>query len=229
LFKSGQRAVGSRRSWHKAAASIGGVTHRRSLHSPTVPVGRSPASALFLASAQFESHREGTRSRAKIKNLGKSVLSKRPENKAIAIELTKKSIPFLTKAISIHKRYLNGYLDLGVVYGKLGDLEKTDEYWTIADQIYPDHPYVKANFHLLALTYDRKAMDLISQNPAETIRLLERATKIDPGNANFWYDLGQAHFGMNDLAKARAAWIKTLQLKPDYKEAEQKMSALPQQ
>ena len=154
-------------------------------------------------------------------------LSERPENKAIAIELTKKSIPFLTKAISIHKRYLNGYLDLGVVYGKLGELEKADEYWTIADEIYPDHPYVRANFHLLALTYDRKAMDLISQNPTETIRLLERATKIDPGNANLWYDLGEAYSRMNDLAKARAAWIKTLQVKPDYKEAEQKLSALP--
>jgi hypothetical protein len=42
-------------------------------------------------------------------------MSGRPENKAVAIELTKKSIPFLTKAITIHKRYLNGYLDLGRV------------------------------------------------------------------------------------------------------------------
>jgi protein O-mannosyl-transferase len=156
-------------------------------------------------------------------------LSERPENKAIAIELTKKSIPFLTKAISIHKRYLNGYLDLGVVYGKLGELEKAEECWNTAQEIYPDHPYVKANFHLLALTYHRKAMDLISQDTPEAIRLLERATRVDPGNADLWYDLGEACFRMKEFAKARAAWVKTLQLKPDYKEAEQKMSALPQQ
>jgi hypothetical protein len=34
---------------------------------------------------------------------------------------------------------------------------------------------------------------------------------------------------MKEFAKARTAWIKTLQLKPDYQEAEQKLSALPQQ
>jgi len=154
-------------------------------------------------------------------------MSERPENKAIAIELTKQCIPFLTKAISIHKRYLNGYLDLGVVYGKLGELEKAEECWTTAQEIYPDHPYLKANFHLLALTYRRKAGDLISQNTAESIRLLERATRIDPENADLWYDLGDACFRMNEFTKARAAWIKTLQLKPGYKDAEEKVAALP--
>ena len=156
-------------------------------------------------------------------------LSERPENKAGAIELTTKSIPFLTKAISIHKGYLNGYLDLGVAYGKLGDLEKAEECWNIAQEIYPDHPYLKANFHLLAIAYNKKAMDLVSQNTPEAIRLLEKATRVDPGNADLWYNLGGACFRMKEFAKARAAWIKTLQLKPDYKEAEQKLSELPAQ
>ena len=154
-------------------------------------------------------------------------LSARPENKAVAMELTRKAIPFLTKAISIHKRYVNGYLDLGVVYGKLGELEKAEECWQMVQQIYPDHPYVKTNFHLLALTYDRKAMDLLAQNPAESIRLLDRATKIDSENADLWYDLGVACWRMQEFSKARAAWNKTLQLKPGYKDAAEKLAALP--
>ena len=145
------------------------------------------------------------------------------------MELTRKAIPFLTKAISIHKRYLNGYLDLGVVYGKLGDLEKADECWSIAQEIYPDHPYLKANFHLLAIAYNKKAMDLVLQDPPAAIQLLEKAIRVDPENPDLWSNLGGAYFRMKEFAKARAAWLRTLQLKPGYKEAEEGMSALPRQ
>ena len=154
-------------------------------------------------------------------------MSERPENKAIATELTKKCIPFLTKAINLHPRYVNGYLDLGVVYGKLGELEKAEECWNKVQEIYPDHPYVKQNFHLLGLTYHRKAMDLLPRDINESIRFLEKATKVDPENADNWYDLGDAYAKVDQLEKARAAWTKTLQLQPDHKEAKQRLSALP--
>ena len=156
-------------------------------------------------------------------------LSERPENKAVAMELTRKSIPFLTKAISTHKRYFNGYLDLGVAYGKLGELERAEECWRMAQEIYPTHPYLKTNFHLLALAYNKKAMDLVSQETPEAIRLLEKAIGVDPENPDLWFNLGGACFGIKEFAKARAAWIETLRLKPGYKEAEEGMSALPPQ
>jgi protein O-mannosyl-transferase len=162
-------------------------------------------------------------------NAGKACLdlSERPENKADATALTTKSIPFLQKAISIHKGYLNGYLNLGVAYCKLGEYEKAEEYWNIAQGIYPDHPYVKRNFHVLALLYYNQAMALGSGDTPGAIRLLEKATRLDPENADAWYNLGASCFRVEDFAKARAAWTKTLQLKPDYKEAEQGMAALP--
>jgi protein O-mannosyl-transferase len=164
-------------------------------------------------------------------NAGKAYLelSERPENKAQAVELTTKSIPFSQKAISIHKRYLNGYFNLGVAYAKLGDYEKAEEYWNIGQEIYPDHPYLRANFHWLGLLYYNKAMVVGSEDTPEAIRWLEKAVRVDPGNADAWYKLGEACFRMKDFARARAAWIKTLQLKPDYKEAEQGISALPAQ
>ena len=162
-------------------------------------------------------------------NAGKACLdlSERPENKAAALELTTKSIPFFQKAISIHKGYLNAYLNLGVAYGKLGDYEKAEECWNIAQEIYPDHPYLKANFHWLGLVYCNKALVLGSENTPEAIRFLEHAVRVDPGNADLWYNLGGAYLRMKESAKARAAWTRTLQLKPDYKEAERGIVALP--
>jgi tetratricopeptide (TPR) repeat protein len=156
-------------------------------------------------------------------------LSERPEHKAESIELTKKSIPFFEKAISIHKGLFNGYLNIGVAYCKLGDYDKAEEFWNIAQEIYPDHPYLRTGLHWLGLAYYNKAMALGSEGTPEAIRLLEKAVRVDPGNADLWYNLGEACFKMKEFVKARAAWTKALQLKPDYKEAEKAMSALPAQ
>jgi protein O-mannosyl-transferase len=162
-------------------------------------------------------------------NAGKAYLdlAERPEYRAEANELLKKSIPFSERAISIHPGYLNGYLNLGVAYCKLGNYQKAEEYWNKALEIYPDHPYVKRNFHVLGLFYFNQAMALGSQDPSEKIRLLEGATRVEPDNAEFWNGLGGACFAGKDFAKARRAWTRALQLKPDYTEAAQAIAALP--
>jgi tetratricopeptide (TPR) repeat protein len=157
-------------------------------------------------------------------------LSERPENKAQARELATKSIPFSEKAVRIHNGYFNGYFNLGAAYAKLGDLEKAEEYWSIGQEIYPDHPYLRANFNWLGLLYYNKAMLFDSENaPEEAILWLEKAVRVDPRNADSWYKLGDVCFRTKDFARAKAAWTKTLQLKPDYKEAELGISALPAQ
>lgn len=164
-------------------------------------------------------------------NAGKAYidLADRPENKAQAIELLTKSIPFFKKAISIHNGFFNGYLNLGVVYCKLGDFEGAEEAWKIAQQIYPDHPYLTTGRRWLGNAYYNQAKALGSEDASEAIRLLEKAVTADPENADLWYNLGEACFRVKEFIKARTAWTKALQLKPDYKEAERGMSSLPPQ
>lgn len=162
-------------------------------------------------------------------NAGKAYidLSERPENKAQEKELVRKSIPLLKKSISIHNKYVNGYLNLGVAYYKLEDYEAARECWENARKIYPNNPYLKTNFYLLGMVYFNQAMKLGPAKPAEAIVLLEKGTNVDPSNPELWYNLGGASFTIKDYAKARMAWTKTLQLKPDHKEAQQGMMALP--
>jgi cytochrome c-type biogenesis protein CcmH/NrfG len=50
---------------------------------------------------------------------------------------------------------------------------------------------------------------------------------MDPGNVVYWYNLGEVYFRVKNYEKARNAWIRTLQLKPDYAEAQRGMAALP--
>ncbi len=164
-------------------------------------------------------------------NAGKAFvdLSENPENSAQEKELIGKGIFHLKRAVEIHHQYVNGFLNLGVCYFKLKDYEKAKANWDIAKSIYPHNPFLKRNFELLGTTYYNEGMKIGNKNPKEAIRLLEKAIAIDSLNADYWYNLGGANFTVKDYEKARYAWMKTLQLKPDFSEAQQGMNALPPQ
>jgi tetratricopeptide (TPR) repeat protein len=161
-------------------------------------------------------------------NAGKAYidLSDLPENKPREKELVAKAIVHLNRAVAAHNQYVNGYLNLGVAYYKLEDFDKTKECWEKAKAIYPSNPFLKRNMGLLAQTYFNKAMVIGAKQPQEAVQLLERAVEMEPSNAEYWYNLGGASFTIKDFEKARAAWKKTLELKPDYEQARQGLAAI---
>ncbi len=164
-------------------------------------------------------------------NAGKAYidLSEKPENKAEEKELIKKGIYHLSRAISIHDKYVNGYLNLGVGYFKLKEYDKAKANWSKAKEIYPSNPFIKRNLDLLGATYFNEGMTIGSKNIPEAITWLEKAVEIDSTNVEYWYNLGGACFTNKDFAKARNAWGQTLKLKPDHAQAQQGMAALPAQ
>lgn len=161
-------------------------------------------------------------------NAGKAYIdmSDLPENKSREKELVIKSMPYLKRAVETHNQYVNGYLNLGVAYYKLGDFDKTKECWDKAKAIYPNNPFLKRNMGLLAQTFYNKAMIIGAKQPKEAILLLEKAVEITPDNADYWYNLGGASFTVQDFEKAKMAWNKALELKPDYELARQGLGAL---
>jgi tetratricopeptide (TPR) repeat protein len=162
-------------------------------------------------------------------NAGKAYieLSEKAENKSQELELIKKAIYHLNRAVTVHTKYVNGYINLGVAYFKLKDYDKAKDVWNIAKAIYPNNPYIKQNFALLASAYYTQGMSYGAKDPKQAIIYLEKTVAIDSTNADYWYNLGGANFSVQEYEKARKAWIKTLQLKPDYIQAQQGMNALP--
>lgn len=160
-------------------------------------------------------------------NAGKAYvdLSELPENKGKESELYEKAMFHLKKSIEIHPRYVNGYINIGVVYFKLKDYKKTEEYWNKAKEIFPRNPLIKRNFEVLAITYYNEAMVIGAKNPEKSIQLLEKCTELAPQNPDYWYNLGGAYFTINKFQKAVDAWKNALLLKPDYELAKQGMAA----
>ncbi|MBL7888755.1 MAG: tetratricopeptide repeat protein [Bacteroidia bacterium] len=164
-------------------------------------------------------------------NAGKAYvdLSEMEANKSMEKELLGKALLHLHRSVKIHDKYVNGYLNLGVVYFKLNNYVKAEEYWRIAQKIYPNNPFLKRNFGVLATTYFNDAMKIGAKDVSKAISGLEKACELDPGNVEYWYNLGGASFTIKDYEKARNAWTRTLQLKPDHLQAQQGMSAIPKE
>lgn len=163
-------------------------------------------------------------------NAGKAYvdLSEMPENKAQEKELLAKAIYHLNRAVSIHKLYVNGYLNLGVCYFKLKDYDKSKSYWDKAKEIFPNNPYLKRNYPLLGMAYMNEALRVGGKDPQAAITLLEKAVDSDPANPELWYNLGGASFTVNNFQRAREAWMRTLELKPDHAQAKQGLAAIQQ-
>ncbi|MGQ0827618.1 MAG: tetratricopeptide repeat protein [Bacteroidota bacterium] len=162
-------------------------------------------------------------------NAGKAyiTLSDKPENKSRETELVNKAIEHLSKAISIHKEYVNGYLNIGVAYFKLKEYEKARANWDIARSIYPNNPFLTSVYPLLGNAYYNQAMAVGSERPKEAMILIEKAIEVDPTNPRYWYDLGGANYMSGDYEKARNVWLKALELKPGYPDVLKGLAALP--
>jgi predicted Zn-dependent protease len=162
-------------------------------------------------------------------NAGKAYvdLSEMEGNKQMEAELLKKAEFHLKRSVEIHPKYVNGYLNLGVVYFKLKDYKKTEEYWNVAKTIFPNNPILKRNFQVLSATYFGEAMAVGAKDITKAIAGLEKACELDPSNAEYWYNLGGASFTAKEYEKAKNAWTKTLQLNPSYAQAQQGLLAIP--
>ncbi len=158
-------------------------------------------------------------------NAGKAYIdmSNLPENKARETELVKKSIPPLMHALNLHPTYVNGYLNLGVAYFKLGNWDSTYANCLKSHDLNPYNPLL----HQFAGLFVNKGLEAARKKDMPmAIDMLKKATTLDQGNADDWANLGGAYFTVKNYAEAKTAWETALTLDPNHKEARRGYQAL---
>ena len=141
------------------------------------------------------------------------------------------AIKCLEKSIRLHDTYTNSYLNLGVAYYKLNEPDSARACWDVAKRLYPDHPNLKQYYPLLGMCYLNKGL-LVGKNTNNldaAIQVMRKGIEFDPNNPNIWYNIGGAYFTIKKYDSARIAWTRTLQLKPDFNDAQRGLNALPAQ
>jgi tetratricopeptide (TPR) repeat protein len=141
------------------------------------------------------------------------------------------------KATQINNAFAKAYRGMGEAYKKLGRKTEAEENLQKAAEIYMNkqmdenaeqvlneilaiNPNTVNVFNSLGILYRKqgRCQDALTQ--------YKRAQKVDPNEEKILYNIGRCYVEMKDLEKAKEAFVKALELNPDFEEAKQILKAL---
>jgi tetratricopeptide (TPR) repeat protein len=141
------------------------------------------------------------------------------------------AVDLLDRAIELHQHtFVAGFLNRGIAWFKLGDIDKCKANMDTVAALYPNYPTLKGMYALLSDHYMRKGWDSYGQfgKFPEAILEFKKGLSFDSTNGMLWYNLGGAYFSNHQPAEAITAWQHSLRYKPDNPQAQAGMQAAMQ-
>jgi hypothetical protein len=142
------------------------------------------------------------------------------------LEMPRKQIPLdsakihLIKGIAIYPQFVDGYLNMGVIYNWENNFDSAEVWWNRARKIKPDNSSLAQYDKVLATHFYQIGLKNATDKKYEAcIADFLKAYLYDSLNADICYNMGGVYFTVNDFANAKRYWEKTLQLNPNNQQA----------
>jgi len=163
-------------------------------------------------------------------NAGKAFIEYAQKDSVNRPALLDSAIYHLEKAVSLHPKYVNGYLNLGLAFFQKQDLDKAEYYWGFARKYFPTHPFFRQSYDpaLANAFVERARREGQVGNVPKAIEYVARALRYDSTNSETWYHYGGANYSIGNAKEAYRGWSKCLQLNPNNIEAKKGLEMLRQ-
>lgn len=140
------------------------------------------------------------------------------------------AVRILDHTLSIHRKFVAAFLNRGIAWYKLGDIDKTIANIDTVRQLYPTYPTLPGMYKLICDFYLREGWEKYGKvgRYQEAIATYQKGLQVDPNNADLWYNMGGAYYTNRQPKEAIDAFRKTLQLQPGNKNAEAGITAAMQ-
>jgi tetratricopeptide (TPR) repeat protein len=139
---------------------------------------------------------------------------------SIAKSYIAKGQAYLRKAISIFPEYPEPYMDIGLSYFALENVDSAEYFWLEARKYSPHNPFIKQHNEMLSRALTDKAAKAFARNEVQNaIDILNRSVTYNPLNHNAWTQLAVYYLKQNNLDQALAAAqeaVKILPTDPNY-------------
>jgi tetratricopeptide (TPR) repeat protein len=112
---------------------------------------------------------------------------------------------YLQAATTLHKKYTNGFLNLGLCYFHLDRYEEAADAWGQAFHVFPSNPSLRDYQQLFIAKANESLMKLDYKNGA---RFLRCAALTKPDEPRVWNDYAGSSFMAMDFASAKMAFAK---------------------
>ncbi len=122
-----------------------------------------------------------------------------------------KGIKYLEHAIELHPKYVNGYLNLGLAFFKLGQEKKSLYYWKMAEMIYPKNPYLQNYYYVAGNIYKDKGNELSNKGDyKKAMEEFKLCLIIDSTNVEALNGLGGCYYYLRDAKTSKKLFRKVL-------------------
>ncbi|MBL0053124.1 MAG: tetratricopeptide repeat protein [Bacteroidetes bacterium] len=137
---------------------------------------------------------------------------------------------YLQKGIAMKPDFLDGYLNMGVIYNWQQNNDSALWWWLKAREVKPGNSTVNQYLEMLANPIIQKGLDAGAKKDfAASISYFEQALKIDNRNAETLYNIGGAYYSLNDFANAEKYWQQCLAINPLHQQAKAGLNAATNQ
>jgi protein O-mannosyl-transferase len=137
-------------------------------------------------------------------------------------------VEVLTRAITLHPRYVNGYLNLGLLYFHLRKDYEALFYWKNAERLYPNNPYLRNYYMVYENDLKYRGSNAFNRGRMDSAAIAYNLwTILQPNNPEAYFNLGGAYFNQQKYVQARKSWEKALKLNPNYAEVKRAMPMIP--
>lgn len=146
---------------------------------------------------------------------------------AARTEVLNKALGLLNHALEIHPDMVASYMNRGIAYYKLGDMDHAKANLDSVKRRYPNYPTLPGIYKLIGDDYNRNGWEKYGKTNRypEAIVEFRKGITIDSANADLWYNLGGAYYSNRQYQEAVDAWRMALRIKPDYVRAQQGLQA----
>ncbi len=142
----------------------------------------------------------------------------------------KDAVKILDHTLSIHTKFVAAYLNRGIAWYKLGNIEKTQENIEKVRALYPTYPTLPGMYKLICDYYLKIGWENYGKfgRYSEAIEVYKKGLQVDSTNMDLWYNMGGAFYTNRQPAEAVYAFQRALKLQPNNQQAQAGVNAAMQ-
>jgi hypothetical protein len=140
------------------------------------------------------------------------------------------AVDILDHTLTLHRTFVAGYLNRGIAWFKLGNIDKAKQNVDSVRKFYPTYPTLPGMYKLISDYYLRNGWEAYGKvgRYSEAVEEYKKGLSIDSNNMDLWYNMGGALYTNKQFVEAAGSFKKALSLQPNNPQAQQGYAAAMQ-